>query len=206
MAADGPVILIRPKTSPEDVAGMSVAVGILTGSGGLVSHAAVVARGWGIPAVVGAADLYFHSDHVTVGPDCPSVRPGQDITIDGSTGQVWAGRVVETDHVVGNEQTLLATQLPELAVLEKWATEPTTDPGTPDVRFTDRRRTTMKVVVDRAKCTGPGVCEAMAPTVFEVGDDGQLVVLAEFVEGDVLDEVQTAIDGCPTEALMLVDG
>ena len=48
------VILVRSETSPEDVHGMSVAEGILTARGGLVSHAAVVARGWGIPAVVGA--------------------------------------------------------------------------------------------------------------------------------------------------------
>ena len=54
---EGPVILVRPETSPEDVHGMSVSVGILTSTGGLVSHAAVVARGWGIPAVVGAGSL-----------------------------------------------------------------------------------------------------------------------------------------------------
>ena len=48
------VILVRNETSPEDVHGMQVAEGILTARGGLVSHAAVVARGWGIPAVVGA--------------------------------------------------------------------------------------------------------------------------------------------------------
>ncbi len=54
-AADGrPTILVRAETSPDDVHGMARAAGILTSRGGLASHAAVVARGWGIPAVVGA--------------------------------------------------------------------------------------------------------------------------------------------------------
>ena len=53
-AAGRPVILVREETSPSDVRGMTHAAGILTARGGLASHAAVVARGWGIPAVVGA--------------------------------------------------------------------------------------------------------------------------------------------------------
>jgi pyruvate,orthophosphate dikinase len=61
------VILVRQETSPEDVHGMSVSEGILTSRGGLVSHAAVVARGWGIPAVVGAESLRIYGDGFTVG-------------------------------------------------------------------------------------------------------------------------------------------
>ncbi len=61
------VILVRIETSPEDVHGMQVAEGILTARGGLVSHAAVVARGWGIPAVVGAEAIEIEDDHFTVG-------------------------------------------------------------------------------------------------------------------------------------------
>ena len=81
--ADDDVILVRPETNPKDVAGMSASVGVLTTKGGLVSHAAVVARGWGIPAVVGAHDL---QPGVTV-------RAGDLITIDGSSGKVWRGEV-----------------------------------------------------------------------------------------------------------------
>src|SRR5688572_20805051 len=57
MAKDDPVILVRVETSPEDIAGMHSAVGILTTRGGLTSHAAVVARGMGRPCVVGAGSL-----------------------------------------------------------------------------------------------------------------------------------------------------
>src|SRR5665811_639313 len=56
--AGRPVILVRAETSPDDVHGMARSVGILTSCGGLASHAAVVARGWGIPAVVGAAAVH----------------------------------------------------------------------------------------------------------------------------------------------------
>ena len=57
MAKDGPVILVRIETSPEDIAGMHSAAGILTTRGGLTSHAAVVARGMGRPCIVGAGSV-----------------------------------------------------------------------------------------------------------------------------------------------------
>ena len=91
-----PSILVRTETSPEDVHGMVAAEGILTARGGLVSHAAVVARGWGKPAVVGAdaIDVGDHSFSVT-GADgvVVVVREGDVISIDGSTGQVVLGMV-----------------------------------------------------------------------------------------------------------------
>jgi pyruvate, orthophosphate dikinase len=102
--ADDDVILVRPETNPKDVAGMSVSVGVLTTKGGLVSHAAVVARGWGIPAVVGAHEL---QPGVTV-------RAGDVITIDGTSGKVWRGEVA----AAGGD---LEVELPELARLEAWA-------------------------------------------------------------------------------------
>lgn len=63
----------------------------------------------------------------------------------------------------------------------------------------------MRVSVDRAKCTGLGNCEAMAPDFFEVGDDGELELLRSDVSADELDEVKQAIASCPTAALKLVD-
>ena len=83
------VILVRQETSPEDVHGMSVSEGILTSRGGLVSHAAVVARGWGIPAVVGAEALRIYGESFTVGD--VTVHEGDLISLDGSTGQVILG-------------------------------------------------------------------------------------------------------------------
>ncbi|HEX8802987.1 MAG TPA: pyruvate, phosphate dikinase [Acidimicrobiales bacterium] len=85
------VILVRTETSPEDVHGMQAAEGILTARGGLVSHAAVVARGWGIPAVVGAEAVKIDGASFTVGDT--KVAEGDVISLDGSTGQVVLGEV-----------------------------------------------------------------------------------------------------------------
>ncbi|MFD4932886.1 ferredoxin [Peribacillus butanolivorans] len=63
----------------------------------------------------------------------------------------------------------------------------------------------MKVVVDRVKCTGLGICESLAPDVFEVGDDGDLVLLADLVSGSGIEAVEQAVAGCPTEALRLTE-
>ena len=86
------VILVRNETSPEDVHGMQVAEGILTARGGLVSHAAVVARGWGIPAVVGAESIRIAPGRFVAGDVV--VHEGHVISIDGSTGNVVLGEVV----------------------------------------------------------------------------------------------------------------
>jgi pyruvate,orthophosphate dikinase len=85
------VILVRNETSPEDVHGMIVAEGILTARGGLVSHAAVVARGWGKPAVVGAEAIRISDSSFTV--DGVTVNEGDWISINGTTGEVVAGQV-----------------------------------------------------------------------------------------------------------------
>jgi pyruvate, orthophosphate dikinase len=83
------VILVRSETSPEDVHGMLVAEGILTARGGLVSHAAVVARGWGKPAVVGAESLNITGDQFEV--NGVVVTKGTVISLDGATGEVMLG-------------------------------------------------------------------------------------------------------------------
>jgi ferredoxin len=62
----------------------------------------------------------------------------------------------------------------------------------------------MRIVVDHDKCTGLGICESIADNVFEVGEDGQVVLLTEIVPEGSLDAVQQAVDGCPTGALRLV--
>ncbi len=86
------VVLVRQETSPEDVHGMAVAEGILTSRGGLVSHAAVVARGWGKPAVCGAESLDIGADTLTTN-DGTVIREGEVISIDGSTGRIYVGEV-----------------------------------------------------------------------------------------------------------------
>ena len=88
------VILVRQETSPEDVHGMIVAKGILTSRGGLVSHAAVVARGWGTPAVVGADSVHIRGNSFEAGG--VTVNEGDVISVDGSTGRVMLGAVEVT--------------------------------------------------------------------------------------------------------------
>ncbi|MCO6177396.1 pyruvate, phosphate dikinase [Ciceribacter sp. RN22] len=87
------VILVRVETSPEDIHGMHAAEGILTTRGGMTSHAAVVARGMGIPCVAGAGNLRVDlRNEVLIGAGV-TLGKGDVITIDGSTGQVLKGRV-----------------------------------------------------------------------------------------------------------------
>ncbi len=99
------VILVRSETSPDDVHGMARAAGVLTSSGGLASHAAVVARGWGIPAVVGASAVLVSDDAVSIGGRLFALR--SPITIDGSSGEIFDGVVAGSVAVVPEAETLL---------------------------------------------------------------------------------------------------
>jgi pyruvate, orthophosphate dikinase len=101
-----PAILVRAETSPDDVHGMARAAGILTSRGGLASHAAVVARGWGIPAVVGASGIEVRDGQVVVGDRI--LNAGEVITIDGSSGEVFEGTIPDTSEVVPEARMLLA--------------------------------------------------------------------------------------------------
>ena len=92
-AKDGKkVLLVRKETSPDDIAGMAVAQGILTSTGGRTSHAAVVARGMGTPCVCGCADVKF-KDANTIVVNGKSYKKGAFLTIDGATGKVYEGQV-----------------------------------------------------------------------------------------------------------------
>jgi pyruvate,orthophosphate dikinase len=106
------VVLVRQETSPEDVHGLAVSEGVLTSRGGLVSHAAVVARGWGKPAVCGAESLDVGDDRMTTS-DGRVVAEGDVISIDGSKGRVYLG-----------EMALVAGNVPaEFSLVLGWADE-----------------------------------------------------------------------------------
>jgi pyruvate,orthophosphate dikinase len=92
-AAGKRVILVRVETSPEDIHGMHAAEGILTTRGGMTSHAAVVARGMGKPCVSGAGSIRVDYAARTMTAGSQAFKEGDFITIDGSTGQVLAGKV-----------------------------------------------------------------------------------------------------------------
>lgn len=108
------VILARRETSPADIAGMAASVGILTTRGGHVSHAAVVARGWGLPAVVGAQDVEILDEGIRI--DGRLIPNGTEITIDGTSGLVLLGAHGRTE-----------VEAPEVAVLRAWSREEASD-------------------------------------------------------------------------------
>jgi len=87
-----PVILVRIETSPEDVGGMSAAEGILTSRGGMTSHAAVVARGWGKPCVAGCDDIVINYESQSFTNGDVTVKAGDWISIDGAKGIVIKGQ------------------------------------------------------------------------------------------------------------------
>lgn len=89
---DGPVVLVRRETSPGDIQGMVASAGVLTASGGLVSHAALVARELDLPAVVGVEALVVDEAAGSVRVGDRTLRDGDVVTIDGTTGRVHAGR------------------------------------------------------------------------------------------------------------------
>ncbi|MEM9838586.1 MAG: pyruvate, phosphate dikinase [Pseudomonadota bacterium] len=87
------VMLVRVETSPEDIHGMHAAAGIVTARGGMTSHAAVVARGMGRACVCGAGDLRIEKDGSQFSVHGRTVKKGDEITIDGSTGEIFFGAV-----------------------------------------------------------------------------------------------------------------
>ncbi len=94
MAQEGPVVLVRVETSPEDISGMVASQGILTARGGMTSHAAVVARGMGKPCVCGASAIQIDLARGVVKVGDRELKAGHDwISMDGSTGEVFAGKL-----------------------------------------------------------------------------------------------------------------
>ena len=100
---DRKVILVRVETSPEDIHGMHAAEGILTTRGGMTSHAAVVARGMGKPCVSGAGALRVDYRAQTMSASGVTLKKGDTLTIDGSTGQVLAGEVPMLEPAMSGE-------------------------------------------------------------------------------------------------------
>jgi len=111
------VILVRTETNPNDVHGMLVAQGILTGRGGMTSHAAIVARGIGAPAVVGAESLRIDEGARQFSGDGKTVREGDVITIDGNTGEVILGAMPLVEPRLGGHVEEFLTWADEVRTL-----------------------------------------------------------------------------------------
>ena len=170
------VILVRRETSPADVAGMAEATGLVTTLGGIVSHAAVVARSWGIPAVVGAAAIEVRADGIVAGG--LRVAAGETVTVDGDRGLLLRGA-----HP-GSRM-----ELEEVRVLRAWRAElerssgpridPESDQGPGPDAAEVRRVVGLKGVasadslVDVLGC-GPGQAAAAMAALIAEGDAQEL--------------------------------
>ncbi len=115
------VIMVRPFTKPDDVHGMLSAEGIVTSEGGATSHAAVVARQFGVPCVVGASSIHIDMDKRVMEVNGTLVREGEWLSMDGTTGEVYTGQLTLTAASL-EEQTDLMTLL-------TWADELCARPG-----------------------------------------------------------------------------
>jgi pyruvate,orthophosphate dikinase len=109
------VIMVRPFTKPDDVHGMLASKGILTSEGGATSHAAVVARQFGIPCVVGASEVKIDLEKRVMSANGVEVKEGEYVSVDGTTGEVFLGQI-PTSMPALEEQT-------ELLELLTWADE-----------------------------------------------------------------------------------
>ena len=102
------VLLVRKETSPEDVDGMHSAAGILTSTGGMTSHAAVVARGWGKCCVAGAGEIHIDEKGRKIRVKGKTYTHKDELSIDGATGEVFAGRIATvTPKLSGNFATVM---------------------------------------------------------------------------------------------------
>jgi pyruvate, orthophosphate dikinase len=166
------VVLVRPETTTSDVGGMAAAVGLVTTRGGLVSHAAIVARSWDLPAVVGATELKIAEDGV-VGPG-GRAAVGAIVTVDGDRGRLLIGR-----------RTRPQVEPPEVAVLRSWAAELAGDalpmPVTPTPETDDSSRFRVLHALRIKRMAPPHVLAAMTG----IGSDALVGMLVEFArEGD----------------------
>ena len=120
------VIMVRPFTKPDDVHGMLAAKGILTSEGGATSHAAVVARQFGVPCVVGASAVRIDLENRRMAANGITVEEGDYVSVDGTTGEVYVGQI-DTIAPKLEEQTDLLTLLgwaDEIAAVDGIRTAP----------------------------------------------------------------------------------
>src|SRR5690606_6111106 len=105
------VLLVRKETNPEDIDGMHSAAGILTSTGGMTSHAAVVARGWGRCCVAGAGAIDIDARGRTIKVNGKTFTHEDTLSIDGSTGEVMVGTIATQEPTLSGD----------FAKLMKWA-------------------------------------------------------------------------------------
>lgn len=196
------VIMVRIETSPEDLAGMAAAQGILTARGGMTSHAAVVARGMGKCCVSGAGTLKIDYAAKTIEVDSLVVKEGDYISLNGSTGDIFLGKV-------GTKEAELDADFAELMTLADKHTRMTvrTNADTPH----DAQ------VARKFGATGIGLCrtehmffegekiKAMREMILAQDEAGRRIALAKILpyqEAD-FEGIFAAMEGCPVTVRLL---
>jgi len=114
------VVLVRDETSPEDVHGMHAAAAILTSKGGMTSHAALVARGWGKCCIVGCSSLQINTDEKTLTINGVVLKEGDSLTLNGTAGKVYRGKLglLNADPGANKEYAELMTWADEIRTLK----------------------------------------------------------------------------------------
>ncbi|MDO4169869.1 MAG: pyruvate, phosphate dikinase [Lachnospiraceae bacterium] len=112
------VILVRLETSPEDIEGMHAAEGILTARGGMTSHAAVVARGMGTACVAGCGDIKFSEDGKSFTLGGKTIKEGDYISLDGSTGKIYLGEIPTVPASISGNFDRIMTWADEIRTLQ----------------------------------------------------------------------------------------
>ncbi len=169
-----PIMLVRKETSPEDVEGMHLAKGILTATGGKASHAAVVARGWGRPCVVGCDALVINEKAGTIQIGGKAVKAGDFLTINGTTGDVMLGKVATIDPEMSGD----------FSILMGWA----------DQYRTLKVRTNADTPADAARARGCGAEGIGLCRTEHMFFEGQRIVdMRKMILADTLEERQAAL-------------
>ncbi len=133
-AENGPVILVRPETTPDDIQGIAAAVGVLTCRGGYSSHASIVARAMGKPCITGAEDATLDIEGGVLSANGSKIKSGDTITIDGSTGNVYVGELELAQSEGSAELDQLLQWADNTTGMRVWA-----NADTPDMVATARR-------------------------------------------------------------------
>ena len=178
------VVLVRKETSPEDIGGMHVAQGILTSTGGMTSHAAVVARGMGTPCVAGCKAVVIDEKAKKFTVDGRDYKEGEFVSLDGSDGEVYAGAVELEQPELGGELNRLLSWADDIRHRAKRQ-------GVPDGFFV---RTNADLPEDAEKAVefgaeGIGLCR----TEHMFFEEAKLVPFRRMIVADSLEERKEAL-------------
>ncbi len=192
-------ILVRPSTAPDDIHGMAAAAGILTSHGGKTSHAAVVARGMGKPAVTGAANLIVDVAAGLAQVGEIDISGGDFITIDGTTGAVYTDRV----------ELIAPEKLPDLSLLLEWADQIRTmgvraNADTPDDAAEARKRGASGIGLARTEHMFMGErIEVVQKIILSEEDRAEALEELERLQIGDFEGILEAMDGLPVVIRLL---